>query len=193
MDNTSRSERTRNLVIEAARVIIARDGPQRLTLDAIAREAGISKGGLMHQFGNKVAVIRALLENQIEYFEKFSKNHIATHGANSAEPHLAAQIAVAREAISQTQPSSVAFAILGMIGEAPELMSVFQDIDVKEAEAIKAEAADPDLAMLRLFAAQGMHLTTVFGIGRLSDEDRERLFARLADSSQWPSPAAKKA
>jgi len=193
MDNTSRSERTRNLVIEAARVIIARDGPQRLTLDAIAREAGISKGGLMHQFGNKVAVIRALLENQIEYFEKFSQNHIATHGANSAEPHLAAQIAVAREAISQTQPSSVAFAILGMIGEAPELMSVFQDIDVKEAEAIKAEAADPDLAMLRLFAAQGMHLTTVFGIGRLSDEDRERLFARLADSSQWPSPAAKKA
>jgi AcrR family transcriptional regulator len=66
MDNTSRSERTRNLVIEAARVIIARDGPQRLTLDAIAREAGISKGGLMHQFGNKTAVIRALLENQIE-------------------------------------------------------------------------------------------------------------------------------
>jgi AcrR family transcriptional regulator len=192
MDNTSRSERTRNLVIEAARVIIARDGPQRLTLDAIAREAGISKGGLMHQFGNKVAVIRALLENQIEYFEKFSQNHIATHGANSAEPHLAAQIAVAREAISQTQPSSVAFAILGMIGEAPELMSVFRDIDVKGAEAIKAEAADPDLAMLRLFAAQGMHLTTVFGIGRLSVEDRERLFARLADSSQWTSPVAKK-
>jgi AcrR family transcriptional regulator len=193
MDNTSRSERTRNLVIEAARVIIARDGPQRLTLDAIAREAGISKGGLMHQFGNKIAVIRALLENQIEYFQKFSQDHIAAHGASSSEPHLAAQIAVAREAVSQVQPSSVAFAILGMIGEAPELMSIFRDIDVKESEAIKAEAADPDLAMLRLFAAQGMHLTTVFGIGRLSDEDRERLFARLTDSSQWPSPAAKQA
>ena len=46
MDNPSRSEKTRNAVIQAALAIIARDGPGRLTLDAIARESGISKGGL---------------------------------------------------------------------------------------------------------------------------------------------------
>ena len=37
MDNASRSERTRKAVLQAALTIIARDGPARLTLDAIAR------------------------------------------------------------------------------------------------------------------------------------------------------------
>ena len=41
MDNPSRSERSRNAVLTAAITIIARDGPGRLTLDAIAREKQI--------------------------------------------------------------------------------------------------------------------------------------------------------
>ena len=45
MDNATRSERSRNVALDAALVIIARDGPGRLTLDAIARESGLSKGG----------------------------------------------------------------------------------------------------------------------------------------------------
>jgi Bacterial regulatory proteins, tetR family len=48
MDNATRSERSRNVALDAALVIIARDGPGRLTLDAIARESGLSKGGVMH-------------------------------------------------------------------------------------------------------------------------------------------------
>ncbi len=187
MDNNSRSERTRSLVIDAALAIIARDGPARLTLDAIAREAGISKGALTHQFNNKTAVIKALLENQVDYFHKFSQDYLAAHAGTSSEPNLAARIAVSREAIAQEKSAEVTCAILGVIGEAPELMSVFRDIDVKEREAIRAEATDPDMAMLRWFAAQGMHLSSLFGIGRLSNEDRDRLFARLADSSQWSS------
>lgn len=43
MDNASRSERSRNVALDAALVIIARDGPGRLTLDAIARESGLPK------------------------------------------------------------------------------------------------------------------------------------------------------
>src|SRR5438445_7766724 len=111
MDNTSRSERTRNAAIQAALAIIARDGPGRLTLDAIAQESGISKGGLTHQFRTKEAVLKALLEHQIEYFQDFSRKYLGEHGSSQAEPHLAAQIATLREAIAQ--PHSVAFALLG--------------------------------------------------------------------------------
>ena len=43
MDNATRSERSRNAALEAAIAIIARDGPGRLTLDAIARESGSAR------------------------------------------------------------------------------------------------------------------------------------------------------
>jgi AcrR family transcriptional regulator len=183
MDNTSRSERTRNAVIEAALVIIARDGPGRLTLDAIAQESGISKGGLTHQFRTKEAVLKALLEHQIEYFQDFSRRYLAAHGASQVEPHLAAQIATLREAIAQ--PHSVAFALLGAATQEPGLLSIPREGDIKTVEAIRAEADDPDLATLRWAAARGLAVTALLGICPLPEKERQRLFDRLLDDRQW--------
>lgn len=190
MDNVSRSERSRNAIIQAALAIIARDGPGRLTLDAIAREGGLSKGGVMHQFRTKEAVLKTLLENQVEFFENFSRDYLATAGADTKEAQLSAQIAVQRKAVAE--PHSVAFGLLGALAENPALLAGLRETDARKVEAIRSEAADPDLATLRLFAAKGLALTTMMGICSLSDEDRERLFDRLLDNTQWPdSPAAK--
>jgi AcrR family transcriptional regulator len=183
MENTARSERTRNAVIQAALAIIARDGPGRLTLDAIARESGISKGGLMHQFRTKAAVLKALLEHQIEHHEAFARDYLGKSGSSQSEPNLAVQIATAREAIAQ--PHSVAFAILGAVAEEPGFLSVVRESNAKKIEGIKAEAADPELAMLRWEAAYGLTLTAMFGLCPLSGKERERLFDRLLDNRQW--------
>lgn len=183
MDNAIRSERTRSAVIQAALAIIARDGPGRLTLDAIARESGISKGGLMHQFRSKEAVLKALLEHQIGHFEDVYRGYMAEHGASRSQPHLAAQLATMREAVAQ--PNSVAFAIFGAVAQEPGLLSLTREIDAGRIDAIKAEAVDPDLALLRWAAAQGLVLATLFGLSPLSPEERDRLFDRLLDDGQW--------
>ncbi|MDN7181010.1 TetR/AcrR family transcriptional regulator [Caballeronia sp. SEWSISQ10-4 2] len=190
MDNPSRSERSRKLAIEAAFTIIARDGPGQLTFDAIARESGISKGGLMHQFRTKGNVLKALLEHQTEYFENFSRDYLATIGDTKPEATLLAQIATARE--STTQQHSVALAILAALVEDPELLSTVREGDAKRVKRIKAEAVDPDLALLRWSAARGLALTALFGLCPFSDKERGRLFDRLLDEDQWPSsPDAK--
>jgi len=186
MDNATRSERSRATIIQAALTIISRDGPGRLTLDAIAREAGISKGGLTHQFRNKEAVLRALLEESTSRFNKFAEDYLMQHGADSPEAHLATQIEVSREALKQ--PQSVAFAILGAMGEDPSLLAISRDLDAKRIEHIKAEAADPELAVLRWAAARGLLLTSLFGLCPVSDEERDKLFSRLLDSKQWHLP-----
>lgn len=183
MDNPSRSERSRNAALEAALTIIARDGPGRLTLDAIARESGLSKGGLMHQFRTKDAVLKALLERQVEYFEDFARNYRAKAGATSSQPELAAQIATSRETL--TKPNSVAFAILGALGQDPNLLSGTREIDAGKVKAIKADAADPQLSLIRWSAARGLALTAMFGLCPLSDKERQQLFDRLLDDSQW--------
>lgn len=192
MDNPSRSERSRNAALQAALAIIARDGPGRLTLDAIARESGLSKGGLMHQFPTKQAVLKALLDHQIAYFEQFASQYMAEHADERSQPELAAQIATSRETINN--PSSIAFAVLGALGQDPGLLSATRSLDKDKVEAIKAEAADPDLALLRWSAARGLALTSMFGMCPLSAKERDRLFERLLDDDQWtalekPAPA----
>jgi len=187
MDNASRSERTRKAALQAALTIIARDGPGRLTLDAIARESGMSKGGLTHQFPTKEAVLKALLQHQIEYFGDFTARYLAEAGAASAQPRLAAQLATLREAI--TQPHSVALAILGALTQDPGLLSQTREASGKAVDAIKTEAADPQLALVRWAAAQGLTLMSLFGLNPLTDQEREQLFDRLRDDRQWSALA----
>jgi AcrR family transcriptional regulator len=183
MDNPSRSERSRNAVLTAAITIIARDGPGRLTLDAIARESGLSKGGLMHQFRSKQAVLKALLRQQMTYFEEIGNRFLEKARATSSQPELAAQIATMQEAVAQ--PNSVAFAMAAVIAEDPSLLAGPRKIDAQIIKAIKARAADPELALLRWAAARGLLLNTLFGMSPLSDKERDRLFARLLDDRQW--------
>lgn len=187
MDNPSRSERSRTAAIQAALAIIARDGPRHLTFDAIARESGISKGGLMHQFRTKGDMLKALLEHQTEYFEAFSQKYLAEDGADKLEPTLAAQIATARETLSQSH--SVAFAILAAVVEEPNLLAGTREIDTKKVKRIKAEAVDPDMSLLRWAAARGLALTALLGLCPLSDKQRQGLFDRLLDERQW-APSA---
>lgn len=186
MDNATRSERSRNALLEAALTIIARDGPARLTLDAISRESGISKGGLLHQFRTKEAVLQALVDRQVKYFEDFSRGYMAEFGDMQPQPNLAAKIATLREAM--TTPASVVFAVLGAAAEVPSLLSTSREIDAGMIEIVKDEASDAELSLLRWSAAWGLTLTSMLGVFPLSEEMRERLFDRLLDEKQWPTP-----
>ncbi|GIQ76545.1 TetR/AcrR family transcriptional regulator [Bradyrhizobium sp. RD5-C2] len=183
MDNPSRSERSRNAALDAAITIVTRDGPGRLTLDAIARESGLSKGGVMHQFRTKEAVLRALLEQQMAHFEEFSSRYLEKARETTDQPELAAQIATLKEAIST--PRAGAFALLAAMNENPELMAMPRDVDIKKIALMKAEARDPDLALLRWAAARGLLLSSLFGLSSLTDAERDRLFERLLDDSKW--------
>jgi AcrR family transcriptional regulator len=191
MDNPSRSERTRNAAIQAALAIIARDGPGRLTLDAIAKESGISKGGLIHQFPTKRAVLQGLLQHQMTRFEAFTRAYMAEQGRYRPEPHLAAQIATMREAIAGLD--FVAFALLAAVAEDPSLRATMRTNEIEAIATIKAEAADPELATLRWLAAYGLLLTALLGSSPISEGERARLFDRLLDDRQWSSLAAKSA
>ncbi|MFE0758639.1 TetR/AcrR family transcriptional regulator [Inquilinus sp. NPDC058860] len=185
MDNATRSERSRNAAIQAALAIIARDGPGRLTLDAIARESGISKGGVMHHFRTKEAVVTALLEHLTERFGKFTEAYLAEIGPDRPGALLEAQIATLRESIAT--PHSAFLAILGAVAENPDLLAPNREKDVETLEVIRAEAADPELAILRLMAARGLHLMSLLGICPVSAEERDRLFDRLLDDARWPA------
>ena len=53
---------TRKRLLDAAAAVVRRDGAGALTLDAVAAEAGVSKGGLLYHFPTKEAMIAVLLE-----------------------------------------------------------------------------------------------------------------------------------
>ena len=57
-------------LLESAAMIAGRDGIAALSLNAVAREAGVSKGGLIHHFPNKQALIFALFARLLTIMEE---------------------------------------------------------------------------------------------------------------------------
>lgn len=56
---------TRKRLLDAATKVIQRDGAGSLTLDKVAAEASISKGGLLHHFSTKDELIVSLLNETL--------------------------------------------------------------------------------------------------------------------------------
>ncbi|NUU68251.1 TetR/AcrR family transcriptional regulator [Enterobacteriaceae bacterium BIT-l23] len=57
-------------LLEAAAMIAGRDGIAALSLNAVASEASVSKGGLLHHFPNKQALIFALFHRLLAIMEQ---------------------------------------------------------------------------------------------------------------------------
>ncbi|MBX3358804.1 MAG: TetR family transcriptional regulator [Phycisphaeraceae bacterium] len=55
----------RDAMLDAAEVVVIREGIGRLTLDAVAKQARLSKGGLLHHFPTKDALIDGLVQRLV--------------------------------------------------------------------------------------------------------------------------------
>ena len=60
---------TRERLLDAAAAVVRRDGAQALTLEAVAAEAGVSKGGLLYHFNSKRELLEAMLGGWLEEFD----------------------------------------------------------------------------------------------------------------------------
>ncbi|WP_378942441.1 TetR/AcrR family transcriptional regulator [Mesorhizobium sp. ANAO-SY3R2] len=60
-------------LFDAAICVALENGFGKVTLDAVARQAGISKGGLLHHFATKKHLIRAML---VHYADAASDRHL---------------------------------------------------------------------------------------------------------------------
>ena len=58
----SRPPLAREKVLDAFETVLLAEGERGATLDATAREAGVSKGGLLYHFASKEALVAGLLE-----------------------------------------------------------------------------------------------------------------------------------
>lgn len=57
---------TRELIVAAAAKVVLTQGASRMTLEAVAKEAGVSKGGLLYHFPSKDALIEGMIKQMIE-------------------------------------------------------------------------------------------------------------------------------
>lgn len=63
-------EQVRRTLLECTAKIAAEVGVARVTIEAVAKAAGITKGGLLHHFPSKQALINAMVADMLEQVDK---------------------------------------------------------------------------------------------------------------------------
>jgi AcrR family transcriptional regulator len=158
---------TRAELIGAAARVIRRDGAQAMTLDSVAAEAGVSKGGLLYHFKSKRELLDGLVQQWLDEFQHdidaagpdFPKGYVkACDGAKAEEAGLLAAL-VADPAV---------------LAKVRERYATWQD-------RIATEGGDPVEATVARLAADGLWLADLLGMAPPEGELRDRVMTRLLD------------
>jgi AcrR family transcriptional regulator len=177
MANTSNqagAANRRTPILEAAARIVEREGAAHLTIDAVASEAELSKGGVLYHFRTKQALLAGMLERLLsESEERRSEMERAGESALTAWIKAEHDQAPAERAM--------ALALLANAAEDPSLLLPARSF-LREAFArFREEAADPDLSLILLFAVEGRRFLDMLGLIPSDAVELERLHERMLE------------
>lgn len=147
------AERTQRRILEAAARAIATKGVG-VSLDTIARSAGVSKGGLMHHFPSRDELLTALMGDLLAQFNEAVT--AALDPADDAPGRLTrAYVRAVFADLENGERAREQITVMGMIGSAPGVTALVQDDDAEWRERILADGLDPLRAEIITKAADG--------------------------------------
>ncbi|EGO64633.1 TetR/AcrR family transcriptional regulator [Acetonema longum] len=160
-------------ILKAAAEVINTEGVLSLTLEAVAKKAAVSKGGLLYHFPNK----DALLEGMVDYLTQSFVHGI--HSAVNADPCEKGKWIRAYTILTFTQINAeMNTAFLAAAATNPELLKSmaerFQALHVH----IENDNIDPILATIVRLAADGMYFNQLYGMD-LQEDIREKILDQL--------------
>jgi len=177
---TRRAQNTRKKLLEAAELLVIRDGVSRLTLEAVASEAGMSKGSLLYHFPTKDDLIRGMVVRLIERFEEDVEASRDEGPGGWVRGYARATFGWAEE------PREVAVdaALLATMANNPKLLDPLRERYEVWQRRIEDDGLDPLVGTLLRLAADGVWLTALFGLAPSDGELKEGVLRALIELTQ---------
>lgn len=169
---------TRATILDAA-FRIARGGGGRFTVDAVAREAGVSKGAVLHHFPSKEALAGGMLEQQLDEFDALIERRLAEEPEGETGRWLRAYVRASFE-MGAGDPA-VNDALLAAMATEPGLLSSFEGRFESWRRRAEADGVDRTRANLVRLAVDGLATAESFGLWAPEGEEREDLLEALVD------------
>jgi AcrR family transcriptional regulator len=179
----------RDRMLDAAEAVVVRQGIANLTLDAVAAEAKMSKGGLLHYFPNKDRLIEAMVARCAECWrDGFNRaREAAPAGPGRMARALLSHLADTQGWSEQCQrSSSAAFAALA---QNPNLIEPMRATYGELRGRLAEDGLAPGIAETVLVAMDGLWLNRVLGLAPV-DQERMDMIRRALESLVIPARGA---
>ena len=161
----------RDRILNAAEERLLAAGPGGFVLDAIAADAGVSKGGLLYHFGSKEALVAGLCERMLAGFDRSLAD---LREADPASVGAAARAYVATTVTPEGKPADnsaqLMAGILATLGrDSSHLAAVRERFDAWHASLLD-DGLDETTATIVRLAADGLWLSAVLGLPQLEGD-----------------------
>ncbi|GJE16943.1 TetR/AcrR family transcriptional regulator [Methylobacterium marchantiae] len=165
----------RDHVLAVAEDIVAQRGAAALTIDAVAKAAGITKGGVQSSFGTKEALIAAMLRRWMQDYA--DRAGALAGGDPSLLARVAAHVEVTRRDDEDTQRRAAS--LLALLLQTPEHL-----VDLRQwyrDHAVGLHADDPAARRARLafLATEGAFFLRFFGLMPIPATEWDATFADI--------------
>lgn len=171
---------TRTRVLDAAEAIASERGVQALTLEAAARLAHVSKGGLLYHFPSKEALLQAMLarlagEMQAAYDAALAATPTGMGHATRAMLHWT----LSEHPRRRERDLRIASVLLAAFHHDPVLLDPIREMQTRIRAMQRADGLPPGRASLLAAAVDGLFMAEVFRLHRPEDGELRELAAEL--------------
>lgn len=166
---------TSDQILDAAERVVARDGAH-LTIDAVVKESGFSKGGVLYNFPSKTALIEGMIARMTGRFLERHEAAKAAAQANGA-PMMHALFRAFFD--DKDVDRQVYMGLLAALSENLEMIEPVRQVHQQIRDDVLAHSVDPEIARIAMLAADGLHLAEILGLECFSSDERKAIEARL--------------
>lgn len=174
-------EEVRRRLIECAITSAAEHGLANIKLEAVAKSAGVTKGGLLHHFPSKALLIEAVMDFLIKDYQREIQLSLDTEEPGAYGMFTRACINVVMDSPPEETFSTASLSISIITSE--EAKKVWEKIYFSYLETYKETDSDKRLAIIR-YAADGIFLADLTGIGPKGERRKELHQSLLAMTYQ---------
>jgi len=165
---------TRDHILQAAGQLVLAEGPSALTLEAAAKAAGISKGGLLYHFPSKEALILGMIESHHEGYKS------AIRAEKALLPHPEAPGAFHQALINAGLKTFVACSdhtpgMLAVVAQDQAAVARIQQAVLETHAMCDRDGLPKSLSNLILSALDGIKMHQVIGLPMPSGPEIEEL------------------
>ncbi|NJM59561.1 MAG: TetR/AcrR family transcriptional regulator [Oscillatoriales cyanobacterium RU_3_3] len=170
---------TRETLLRAAAQVILDRGVEALTLDAVARQAEVSKGGLLYHFPNKNALVVGLGEQLIQEFEvalqaEFDRDDAPGTPGQWVRAYIRSTLRMSGQTLAL-----VARLTSLIVAMPPELLQSAEAYEQRCRQRLENDGLNPTQATIIQLAIDGLWFSELFQLGAPDEPRRTQVIETL--------------
>jgi AcrR family transcriptional regulator len=170
---------TKQRIISAAEEVVLRQGVARLTLDAAAAEAGLSKGGVLYHFPTRDALVAGMVDKIIDEFDRDLAEQLASDRGPGSFTRAYIRATLAPALARPDHQDRLGAAVIAAAAAQPALLLPLQAAQDRWQARLVEDGLDPALATVLRLACDGLWMCDLFGLAPPSPSLRAEVAVRL--------------